>query len=171
MEALMISHHVRLASAKTTAKKSNHSVATKLLAAAMAPFLVLVAASTLSGCGFDLTKLTEDAKTQSAAEVDTTQLAKTVKKQMGVPKKLDKYTTITNVTGGDHSITYHYTLHNLPRGAGLTTKKLKGTIRPSLCANQESLGLLKSGIKMKYRYVVRGTSTTYAFTVSQGDCT
>lgn len=101
--------------------------------------------------------------------VDTNKLAAETKTKMGVPVKVDQYTTLTDITSGDKSIRYHYTISGLDT-ANLTNDSLKQSVASSVCANADTRKLINQNINMEYSYVVENSSTTYSFAVSKSDC-
>lgn len=139
----------------TTLQKNNHTIL--LVIAAIVVVLVVVV-----GVRYAFAYVNAPIRNLPA-------IAEETKRSLGVPTKIDRYTTLTDITAENKTIVYHYTLRGLDESL-ITNQKLKANAVSGVCANKDSRGLLDMGATMNYTYTQGNERDKYSFSVTKDDC-
>ncbi|MBI4262357.1 hypothetical protein HY624_02420 [Candidatus Uhrbacteria bacterium] len=91
------------------------------------------------------------------------------KRQLSLPKQLDEFNTLVDITAEPNAIRYHKTLVGIDTSE-LTNDGLKTALGPNVCANKDTRSLLDKDMNVEYAYTVQGSAETYFFAVSKEDC-
>lgn len=116
---------------------------------------------------------TSSSSNQNSSNQTPTQLASQgaqgAKSSMTLPYEVDSVTTLTDITSNGNDIQYHYILHDADT-SNLSDDTLRGSIQPSVCANDSTKNLLDHGVDMQYLYTVKDSNEQYSFTVTRSNC-
>lgn len=109
------------------------------------------------------------------------QIAKNLEVEISaqLPKKLNESTTFKNVKAFGSKLTYSYELHDTSsvKFSQFSWQKIddvkktyhEGVIK-SACGNEDTRGVLNTGVVMEYRYTLEGGKFFFQFSVSKDEC-
>jgi hypothetical protein len=92
-----------------------------------------------------------------------------LKEETEFPILLDEVTTWVDVTGGEDSLVYHYTLEGFEAGI-LSQDKLSSMLKTKVCVTMETRTILDSGISLVYEYADITNDEMFVVPISSEQC-
>jgi len=105
----------------------------------------------------------------SKQDVINTSVAQ-IKKDSGLPKKVDAVTTWTDVKPESDAIHYEYTVSADVDPSSLSEAAIRKSLLPTLCATSATRRILDEDIAMRYSYTFDGSAKTIDTTFTKADC-
>ncbi len=97
------------------------------------------------------------------------QAIKELKENLPLPYKLDRVTTIVDITAEPEAIRYHYIISGLDTSK-ITNDLLKKTLTTNICSSQNIRNILSQDINMEYSYSVENSTQNYLVSFTKTDC-
>lgn len=95
--------------------------------------------------------------------------AQDAKEQLNVPTKIDDVTTLTDITGTDTAVVYHYVLNGVTADQ-ISADKLKTQLISKDCSTESTHNVLNKDINLEYSYVIENTTDTFDIIITKADC-
>lgn len=86
-----------------------------------------------------------------------------------LPRQIDEYTKIVDITPESNAIRYHYVLSGVDE-TKLSNVNFKEYLTNTACDNPDTVKIFDEGIALEFSYIVDNSSQTYFVTLTKSDC-